>query len=547
MRIKTYPLCLSVFLSLFLIIILSTCKKKDKKEETPFQVEKIKQISKEDAKRRQIKSKPKDFTAATYPTNSQSIRNLEQDIIVYFSREVKPDDFSFTIRPDPGEWKASWENMGRQVNLRHENPFSQAVQYEFEIVVRSENIKKSIHFTAYGPSTLQKIEEDETKGLIDLDTAWLYRLQTLFEPEKLPSKYQSPTPLYCGTGVMQDFQQISEKLKPQTLMNLKPYLVRPDHPESIYSNNNNPFADGGFKGGFHLHSIANEEEERPSGLEKDPLLCKTGPMSIWYMKGQKDKAEETRDYLDMGNYYGLFKNLLGKEPLSDGNLEDKGRDGRLDIYLVPIGANRETLKVLGFCCPLQSGRTGPAYIKIKISLRGAVLDTTLAHELFHAFQFAFDQEEARWWLESTAVWAEDLSNPTRNREQNHLMDAFRWPEHRLETLTEWNFRQEYGMYLFPFYLKREFGAEKIAEIWKACETTDALDAVDKNVPKGLEECFKHFALLNLDLGPYEGSYDDHNGPLELYVYHGAYDFSLLSVGKNSKNFPLPPLSATYTR
>lgn len=538
MKTYTFSRCISVFLTISLLFILPSCKKKEKTKETQSQLEKTEQIPEEIVQERQQQKKLRKLTILTYPVDSQSTRSLDQDIIVYFSRAVNPGDFSYAISPDPGEWEAIWSEGNRKVFLKHKTPFSAAEQYEMEIVVKSENLRKTIQFIAYGPSMQQKIEEDEKKGLIDFDTAWLYHLQALFEPEKLPSKYRSPTPIYCGTGIMQDFQQIADKLKPQTLLNLKPYLVRPDHPESIYANKIVPLSDSSFNGGFHLHALADEEERPSKGLAKDPLLCKTGPISIWYMKGHIAKAEESRDYLDMGNYYGKFKNLLGKEPLSDGNLENKGRDGRLDIYIVPISAS-------GLCISLQGGRTAPALIKIDVYLEGADLDTTLAHELFHAFQFAFDQREERWWLESTAVWAEDYSDSIRNREWDHLEDAFHLVENRLQPLTGRNGKQEYGMYLFPLYLKQEFGAGKIAEIWEACETTGALDAVDKNVSKGIEECFKHFALLNLDLGPHTGFYNDHQGPLKLYDYHGALDFPLYSVSKNSKKFSLPPLSARY--
>ena len=45
---------------------------------------------------------------------------------------------------------------------------------------------------------------------------------------------------------------------------------------------------------------------------------------------------------------------------------------------------------------------------------------TIAHEFFHAVQYAYDSEEANWFLEATATWAEDEVFDAVNDNWNYL-------------------------------------------------------------------------------------------------------------------------------
>lgn len=546
MKLKTIFFSSCIFMILFLTMILPACKKKS--EEAQARSKEAEQAAEKDIRKARVRRETKGLIIKTNPQDGQTIRNLEQAIQVYFSKEVKPDDFSFTVDPDPGEWEASWKE-GRFVSLQHQAPFMPAVQYELEIVIKSKKISRIIHFKVYGPSSLYMIGEDEEKGLLDLDTAWIYRLQALFTPEELPLKYQSHTPLYCGTVVMRDFQLIRAKLKPSTIEKLKPYIVRPTHAESVFARRIVEKTGAAPQANFSLIPGVYAGQERPTKSIPNWKAVKSFayPIKVWSPVSMKRAQAALNIIEDKAMYYN-FSKLLGKEPLSDEKEKDdqgrsdNGGDGNLDIYLVPPA------KVdydNGECVSIHGGKTTPAWILINQNLSGDDLVATLAHEIFHAFQFAFDQHEDDWWLEGTAVWAEDYIDRAMDTEQEYLEGVFFGPAHRLVTLTEEDGYHEYSIYLFPYYLSCKFGNDKIAEIWKSCENDDALDAVDNAVSEGMDECFKNFALLNFDLGPYEGSYVDARGPLELYDYHGASYCFLHLEGEESLNFPLQPLSATY--
>ena len=49
------------------------------------------------------------------------------------------------------------------------------------------------------PSSLELVERAQQDGKIDQDTAILYKVLSIFEPQKLPAQYQSTTPAICAT------------------------------------------------------------------------------------------------------------------------------------------------------------------------------------------------------------------------------------------------------------------------------------------------------------------------------------------------------------
>ncbi len=490
------------------------------------------------------------LTISTVPRDRGFLRRLEQPIYVYFSEKISPKDFSFKFSPDPGKWNVSWRRVGKLAILEHTNPFQAGASYRLKLAIKSEKKEKIVQFTAYGPSSLDLIAQDEKKELLDLDTAWTYRLQAVFEPDKLPLKYKSPTPVPCGTGVMRKFKRIKQKLQPETIRKLRPYLVPPSHPDSIFLQEIEKEGKGMTRKNFNLIPQAFAQRRGPKKLAwEKPLKCSSAPIKIWFHQGFKSQAEEARDYIDMGNYYGKFKDLMSIEPLSDANEQNNGGDGNIDFYMASLREeNSFEGAVYGICINYKEAKITPAYILINQNIQGADLDATLAHELFHAFQFAFDSDEEDWWSEGTAVWAEDYADPGNNREQDYLTDAFFVEQNRLETLTDDDGLHPYGIYLFPYYLSHQFGDKKIGEIWKSCESKDALSAVEGAV-EDFNKQFKKFAYLDSDIGPNKGAYVDTNGSLELYDYHNEkeekLDPDINPLPETDVN--MPPLSAKYFR
>jgi len=542
---------------------MPTCKQRKQETEDKEVIER-KVENKESVK------KDKELEISTVPRDGGFLRDLKQPINVYFSERIEPQDFSFSISPDPGEWQVSWIRRGTTAVLKHSNPFQKGMTYKLKLIVRSFDKKKTVKFTVFGPSSLELIEKDENKGILDLDTAMTYRLHRLFEPSKLPEKYQSLTPVKCGTSVWKTFNRVKNELKPETLSRLRPYLVRPNHPDSVFNQRYPEISQDEFLGPGLSSGLLYAQTRKPKRPQKmfEKIDC-SDKIRIWHRRGGEPKAQRACYWINNKNMYNKFLQIMGKEPLSDSrecsscrSIQDKekreqcmeemcGGDGKLDIYLVPPlepGLDRDD----GWCRAIGSGDTCADFILINQRLQESPKNyfaAALAHEIFHAFQDAHDAWESDWWAESTAVWAEDYIGEEWNTEQDYIPDAFLSSQNRLETLTYEGGAHPYGIYIFPFYLSHETGDKIIGDIWNACAGSTALDAVKSKV-KEFDKEFKKFAYTNSDIGPTKGMYVDFPNALKLYEHHNEKEHHINSSSTPSPleiDVNLPPLSAKYYR
>jgi hypothetical protein len=497
---------------------------------------------------------------ASNPRDGWNIFDLKQPVIISFSRKVDPTDFSFRIKPSPEGWTTRWLEEGKRAILDHANPFQAGMRYELELKLKAPSEKQTVRFRAFGPSSLDLIEADDKKGLLDLDTGWTYKLQALFEPEVLPEKYQSLTPLHCGTSPMTEFMNVREKLKPETMAKLKPYLVRPTDSESIYakrvSSMKKSLASGNSAGSGLLFA---GESQRP---DSTGLFCgfPYGSYKIW-VPYSCDFAKIIAQDIDGYKIWESFEGLMGETPPSDAGERDNGGDGLLDIYFVPPSSwiqSREDPQsyVMGRCIPTQTGKTSPSYIVIDATLESDAtgkfyqpeLEPTIAHEIFHSFQFAFNKDADRWWKEGTATWAENFINSTWDSEHLYDAKAFDPGEHRLKTLTSEGGTHEYAMYLFPFYLAKVHGDKIVADIWQYCTQASVLDAVDTALGaggKGFEDAFKKFAYMNWSQWKDDEveKYPEEVKPEDLH--ENEVTIRLAKEILFDKNIDLPPLAAVY--
>lgn len=96
---------------------------------------------------------------------------------------------------------------------------------------------------------------------------------------------------------------------------------------------------------------------------------------------------------------------------------DKGNpDSKIDVFLTNTGKYR----IYGYVDTDQGGSTVAPYMVLDNDFaefqNSAInsLRVTVAHEFFHAIQYAYDATETTWFLEGTAVWMEDQVYPTIN-------------------------------------------------------------------------------------------------------------------------------------
>lgn len=150
------------------------------------------------------------------------------------------------------------------------------------------------------------------------------------------------------------------------------------------------------QGGFCVH-WARATDDAPS------LVDKNG-------NGRPDYVDQVFSILVKVS--GTYRQAGYRDPVSDGLLGGGGA-GLFDVYLVDSGSEG----VYGYCAPEDvtgTRRSAQAYCALDNNYSEFPLNTplenlqvTVAHEYFHAVQFAYDIFEDRWFLESTAAWVED--------------------------------------------------------------------------------------------------------------------------------------------
>ena len=208
--------------------------------------------------------------------------------------------------------------------------------------------------------------------------------------------------------------------------------------------------------------------------------------------------------LNADSAYAQFVGLLGKIPPSDGTL---GGDSKIDIYVGPVNysllLNSDGSSSYGVNAP-DGGNSKSSFIIIRENLNDKNLKTTTVHEIFHAFQRAFDcwlKKDNWWWIEGTATWSEDFIYPLDNTEQGYVENFIPKPQLSLFKNGD-NF--EYGAYVFPFFLSNSYDRMIVTKVFEGCKGgVDPLSSADKTIDGGFKKNWKEFTLWNYNKKPVE--------------------------------------------
>ena len=407
-------------------------------------------------------------------------------------------------------------------------------------------------------NALDKIAAAEKAGKLDLDSAWICKIQALVDQASLPVEYRSPERIPCGSPTLEGLAAVRDRLKPETLEKIRPYLLRPTDPASFFAARvrsqiarNRP---AGIPGLLYA-----QDEGNPQRPTRDLSLgnwvgagCHSAPIIVWSASGQ-EAAERAAAVIDSRSLWAEFKKIMPFEPLGDEGAEDgqgkpdQGLDGDIDIYLVPATMVDADGSADGWCLSIGQAQRTPTWIMVAQDLQGKELAATLAHELFHSFQCALDARDEIWWDEATATWAEEYIDSAWDTEKSFVPEAFDAGKFLLKTLNADEGNHPYGAYIFPFYLAGRFGDEVIGQIWSDCSVPgpNALQAVERQLSgAGLEfkEAWKEFALMNYDdTKEYGRKYKE---TLNTFDCHWE-DRVVLTDKSQAQAIELPPLSVFY--
>jgi hypothetical protein len=229
-----------------------------------------------------------------------------------------------------------------------------------------------------------------------------------------------------------------------------------------------------------------------------------------HYSGNTAWAQTTSDTLE--HVWNAEVGGLGfRAPLPDG-------DGLFDVYLREIGDKG----YYGACAPAEDTRHSVASCVLDddfdpAEFGGAApinsLSVTAAHEFFHAIQFGYDTGEDTWFMEGSAVWAEEQVYPDVNDYLQYLpFSAITHPgtptDYAGATSTDLYFR--YGAVLFWKFLSEQFGGPGIVRrVWEYADgdlfSLQAVSAALAERGWSFGSAYARFGLWNT-LPP--GSYGD---------------------------------------
>ena len=382
-----------------------------------------------------------------------------------------------------------------------------------------------------GPDSETLIDQAVAAGLLDNETALIYKVYAVFGDSRLPSQYLGDNAVALDSLVLSEVRSRWATLSPQAQAILEPFLLPPTQAGSYEQQGLSKASGGGPLGSL----VEWQTEDAASGVR------------IWYQtRFMNDdlKAKGLAQAIDNTIYPKLMAAMDNHKWLGDGGQGNvNGGDDRLDIYLV------SKLEKPAVTIPYNGYKNTPAFIFLKRDR--ALGDDThfglvhiLAHEMMHAVQFSFNWKEYFdnyiWLAEATANWFMDFAYPKVNVEHRAARRFLNTPSLSLEDLTN---KRQYGSYLLPFYLTHQYGTVGfISSIWTNTEAFDSLSAIDLAIPGGFEAIWPEFVRYNWNKKPQDEEYQWDGLP------YGAYSVTdPVPLGTLPLPVELKHLSAQYYR
>ncbi|NOY65378.1 MAG: hypothetical protein GXO97_08300 [Nitrospirae bacterium] len=370
------------------------------------------------------------------------------------------------------------------------------------------------------------IQKAYSAGELDYQTALNYKLYAIFKKNRLPKVFQSDAPIKSATAVIMEAINHSDLLFKENEFIL--YRPTDTNDPDYYGDDITVLTYDSPGGHFKIHYTEdNKNGDAVYGYDGDPS---TIPQYVTNLATYLDNAWDQ-----------IITTMGYTPPPDDGTL---GGDGRLDVYLLDLGAYGYTA--------YESG-TSTVYIVIENDFTGfpenldtdqrmGSLKVTAAHEFFHTSHFQYTTDTANlWWMEATSTWMEDVIYPSvkdylnytgfkyddandngqwDSGETYYKIDGVtvagttgrpsRWfdqPEYSLDSLSG---THEYGTTIWAKYLSETYGNSIIKSIWDDIGGGDiALTAISNVLTAQgttLADVFRAFQVANYNRDYVDGNY-----------------------------------------
>jgi hypothetical protein len=228
------------------------------------------------------------------------------------------------------------------------------------------------------------------------------------------------------------------------------------------------------------------------------------PLADANVDGVPDHVEETAALYE--EVLAFYQGLGFRRPMSDATVPgDNGGDARFDVYLLDFAGSadgsfqREGCDGAGHCAGYivqENDFAGYGYPNATVGNR--VLSS---HELFHAVQAAYDNDETTIVGEGTAVWATERFDPTLHDLEGFAGGYLSRPDRSLYLPLPGPVDAfSYGSGIFFQFLSERFGDAIIRQILESTEGGEwfaALDGVLAMHQSRFADAFFEFARWNL--------------------------------------------------
>lgn len=435
----------------------------------------------------------------------------------------------------------------------------------------------ALNVQAAQPTAPRKIEAARLAAQIDLGTALLYRCYARFGDDRLPEEFR-------GSGadedlmLPRDIELATPQLSAPALAALRPFTVRPHHPDSVYRSTSSQLDRIGARAAPPAECAGGNAWRS----ERSPAV----PVRVWIECG--DAISNATEQHAMTRVLRVFETLwptmtghMGA-PLLDAGGEDEGGDDAIDVYLVEgaiqRGGDTEDIYKLinlgvnayaAWSPPYKKNAAGKGissgYLVLpRIGMLGEKMRSTITHEFFHVLQFAHHDtydlavnKNPYWFVEASATWASvhfdrTLSWPARVAAEEHKGRFGRF-QRETRALNDPDRAHIYAAYIWPLFLEQRSGSRDIiAAIWNGLE--GASDAAQADTlldgKSSFATNFHTFALRNLNSAFMPGDplpRSDRYVTLDpLFPDEAIQPIKTIApLGNYTKGLDMPPLSASY--
>lgn len=344
-------------------------------------------------------------------------------------------------------------------------------------------------YAASQAEQLRLLADAYEAGELDREQYYMYQLQTIFEPEKLPPQFTLDVtePAKCATPILLDIRRqwdtFSEEFQSRALI----LAVRPNTEFHYVS------PDGYFR--LHYDTL--------DGMESPPV-----PTEDLDSNHIPDFVQDIANYADSA-WRQIVLNFGYQRPPSDGTL---GGDSRYDIYFDQFTYYGVTN---GDFAADSAWDDWASHIVLHRSFEGfqpnqdpegdrkGSMKVAIAHELFHAVQYYYDAYLDTWWAEQTAVWMEDEVQPQVHDNYNYF-DHF-WTQPELSILDVTDLLRPYALFVWPEFLTQFVDYDIVKDVIEAMAAPSSSlmsELQSELLQKGssLSEAFKNFQYWNYITG-----------------------------------------------